>query len=347
MFRPITQAEYATALEYLREVRELIATRDRRAKQGELRDIDLPSIFWKIIKNFNYVLNPSYDVVNTWRFHTFPFTGFYIGNALPAYWRPAPENIVNEYRKLTVQLPYDLIARPPRILGEIGWEINGGLVNEDILSSVQKHIRALYLSGVVGHLKGREHIRILEIGPGYGGLAYFLWKMLKPQNYCLIDIPESLAFSSVYLGLASGNGITIYNGNSMHGEGLICVPNFLADDLRDRCKFDLIINTGSFGEMTLRQVKHYDDLMNNVLADGGIIYEENGESPEFTVRDVLTGKLESLTINKNNRNMRLWVKDREVLSSMRTFGDYRPSPWRNTREWLPWRLSRIKRKWQP
>lgn len=346
MFRPITRDEFDKALTYLSAIRDVLSMRDRLFQQGKLRNIDSPSIYWKIIEHYNYVLNPSYEIINTWRFHTFPFTGFYIGNALPSYWRPAPENIISEYRKQTIQLPDNLITRPPRMLGEIGWEINGGLVNEEILSSVQKHIRALYLSGVIDKLKGKSPIRILEIGAGYGGLAYFLCKLLKPENYCLIDLPEALAFSTVYLGLTSGKEITIYDGNVLSDKEFIFVPNFLDDDVLSRLKFDLIINTGSFNEMTTEQVMHYTNLMDGVLVDSGIIYDENGNDDEHPVVRTLGDKFEFLNINRDNRNMRLWAKDRNTLSSMRTFGDYRPSPWNNTKEYLPWRINRIKSKWR-
>lgn len=66
---------------------------------------------------------------------------------------------------LTRGLPDEMIARPPRMLGEIGWEINGGIVNRDVLL-YQDHITELYFSGVIGNLRTRDHLNVLEIGAG-------------------------------------------------------------------------------------------------------------------------------------------------------------------------------------
>lgn len=354
MFRPINQSEFTSALGTLEKIRGTIAIRERLLEQGKLRqEVALPSAMWKIIKLYSYVLNPGYDIVNTWRFHTYPFSGHYLGYMLWCYWKPLPDGMKEEYRKLTVQLPDEMIARPPRMLGEIGWEVNGGLVNEDVLM-YQNQITSLYLSGVIDYMRSKGPIRILEIGSGYGGLAYFLWKILKPSGYWLVDLPESLAYSSVYLTLTTGLGGAgglVYDGNASAllnppDKGFVFLPNFLVDDLRNAGKFDLIINAGSFGEMNKEQVAHYAEVMASVLADDGMVYEGNGDSANVPIISILSKRFTCLSFHKQNRNLRLWAKKEAVLAKMKIIGDYRPSVLKTPYTWLQWRLKRIQRKWR-
>jgi len=349
LFRNINQSEYTSALGILEKIRNIISMREHLSEQGKLQpEIALPSALWKIIKLYNYTLNPSYDIVNTWRFHTFPFTGRYLGNSLESYWAPIPENIKEEYDKVTAGLPEDMIVRPPRMLGEIGWEIDGRLINEEVIM-YQRHIRGLYLSGVIDYMRSRKSIRILEIGSGYGALAYFLWKILKPSGYYMVDLPESLAYSSVYLSLTSQSDGIIYEGNAadLHkplDNGFVFIPNFLVNDICDAGKFDLIINTGSFGEMTKEQVAQYADVIERVLADDGIVYDDNGDSVDHPIINILDKKFKYLAFHKNNKNNRLWAKKEDILSRMKIIGDYRLSLFKTPYAWLQWRIKRTLKK---
>ncbi|MFA6561182.1 MAG: putative sugar O-methyltransferase [Verrucomicrobiia bacterium] len=353
MFRPINQSEFASALGTLEQIRGTMAMRERLLEQGKLRhELVLPGVMWKIIKLYNYVLNPSYDIVNTWRFHAYPFSGQYLGKMLSCHWAPIPENLNEEYQKLTSRLPKEMVAQPPRMLGEIGWEIDGGLVNEDVLL-YQKQITGLYLSGAIDYLRSKGSIRILEIGSGYGGLAYSLWRILKPSLYCLVDLPESLAYSSVYLTLTSGlggAGGVVYGGDTAAlskppDRGFVFMPNYLVDDLCKAGKFDLVINAGSFAEMNEEQVSHYARVINDVLADDGIVYEGNAET-FVPVISILSKTFKYLSFHKGDRNLRLWARKEEVLSRMKTVEDYRPSVLKTPRAWLQWRLKRTLKKWR-
>jgi hypothetical protein len=351
LFRPINQSEFKLAQDILEKIRNIIAMRERLLEQGKLsEEIALPSDIWKIVKIYSYILNPTYDIVNTWRFHTFLFPGRYLGQTLICYTTPVPENIKEEYLKITALLPEEMIVHPPRMLGEIGWEINGGLVNEEVLCYLN-HVRVLYLSGVIDYIRSKNSIRILEIGPGYGGLSYFLWKILKPSVYYLVDLPESLAYSSVYLTLTSGLGSSIYDRNistspNPPDKGFVFMPNFLSDDLCDAGKFDLIINTGSFGEMNKEQITHYSEVMESVLANDGILYDDNGDHVDHPVINIFNKKFKYLRINKNNQNMRLWAKKEDILSKMKIVKDYRPSILKTPYTWLLWRIKRTRRKWK-
>jgi len=352
VFRPINQSEFILALDTLEKIRGLLDIRERLIEQGDVqKELLLPSFRWELIKYYGYVLNPSYDIVNTWRFHTYMFSGHYIGYMLGCAFKPLPDPFKEEYHKLTVGLPSEMIARPPRMLGEIGWEINGGVVNEDVLM-YQNHITSLYFSMAMDYIRLKDSIRVLEIGPGYGGLAYFLWKILKPSGYYLVDLPESLAISSVYLTLTGGldgaSGI-VYDASkpdmlNAPKNGFVFLPNFLINDLRTTDKFDLVINTGSFGEMTEEQVVQYADVIEDVLAEDGIIYEDNADSDIVPIINIFGKRFKCIKFHKNNKNNRIWAKNEETLSKVKIVANYRPSVLKNPRTWLQWRVKRTLQK---
>lgn len=319
MFKPISQDQFTMAQDTLEKIRGLLDTRSHLIKQGSLQaELVLPNIIWKRITLFSYFLNPTYDIINTLRLHTFIFTGHYLGYAIVDDHNTLPDSLLKKYRKLTEGLPSEMIARPPRMLGEVGWEVNGGVINKDILM-YQRHITSLYCCGLLDYLRSKDSIRILEIGAGYGGLAYFLWKILKPAAFYIVDLPESLAFSSVYLTLTvglEGASCVVYEANKPETliapqDGFAFLPNFSIDDLRGTDKFDLVINTGSFGEMTEEQVGQYADIINELLSEGGVIFEDNGDL--VPVSSILAKHFKGTTFYKNKH---LWTKNEKVLARL-------------------------------
>jgi hypothetical protein len=346
MFKPISQDQFKVAQDTLEKIRRLLAIRDHLIEQGRLQaELVLPGIMWKPITLFSYALNPTYEIVNTWRLHTYPFTGHYLGYAIDNGHNPMPASLMKKYHKLTDGLPTEMIARPPRILGEIGWEVNGGVVNKDVLM-YQNHITNLYFSGALDFLRSKKSLRILEIGGGYGGLAYFLWKILKPSAFYLVDLVESLAFSSVYLTLTGNlDGVkgSVYNDGKSEmldapKNGFVFLPNFLIDDLSKTDKFDFVINTGSFGEMTEQQVVQYADIIHNVLADDGIILEDNGDI--VPVSNIFAQRFKRKILYKTKR---LWAKNEEVLAKVAENAKPQQHAPKTARQWLVSGLKHFKR----
>lgn len=89
---------------------------------------------------------------------------------------------------------------------------------------------------------------ILEIGGGYGGLAR-IFSLADPQvRYILTDLPESLFFAEVFLRTNFPNAKIAYGEWAPDFEFLL-VPVQDVQTLRGQ-KVDVVINTGSFQEMT-------------------------------------------------------------------------------------------------
>ena len=191
--------------------------------------------------------------------------------------------IVDEYLQHIRHVPRRYVVHTPRIFGEIGIEVNGVLVNPDVILC-QSRINGMLSSGVLDKLDAdiacRGHARVLEIGPGYGSLAYALKNIFGERlEYIAVDLPSSLYFAAIYLStLAGGEGCYIPMPSEEIPEhfNFLFVANYMLDELSSSLgPIDLALNTMSFPEMTVAQVRYYGELFKKLLRNDGIVFEEN------------------------------------------------------------------------
>lgn len=191
--------------------------------------------------------------------------------------------LVGEYVEHIRNVPDRYVVRTPRLFSEIGIEVNGILINSDVVLC-QSRINALLCSGVLAKLDAdiarRGRARVLEVGPGYGSLAYALKGIFGERlEYIVVDLPSSIYYASIYLSVLS-------NRDRCHllmpGEKLpasfdfLFVANYLLDELGgDLGPIDLAVNTMSFPEMSEAQVRHYALAFKRLLRDDGVVYDEN------------------------------------------------------------------------
>lgn len=110
---------------------------------------------------------------------------------------------------------------------------------------------------------GRPGLRIMDIGSGWGGLAYFLRATFADSHVTLVDLPETFVFSMPYLMLTDP-GKTFYipqegglgDWSGAAASDYTFFPPGALERLPDR-SFDLVINTGSMAEMSQDQVLYY------------------------------------------------------------------------------------------
>ena len=96
-----------------------------------------------------------------------------------------PDWSVLAYPRLIEGLPDDLVCRPPALMGEVGWLVDGGIVNRDTIA-YQERLCLMHQFGIIDLLRGLDpnrSVRIIEIGGGYGGLGYFLGQIFKNIQY--------------------------------------------------------------------------------------------------------------------------------------------------------------------
>lgn len=183
------------------------------------------------------------------------------------------------------RLPPQCIFQPPIFLGECGVKAKALgkelLINDDIVA-YQERAALMQFMGIFQHLeelsKKKGVVKVLEIGGGYGALAYFIRQVFPHVQYTIIDLPESLLFSSLYLALNYqdlSHAVFLSDAEDIFDQATFrYVPHFASHQIEE--SFDLIINTLSMSEMTEYQVKTYLDLMKKKwLTTQGIFFEQN------------------------------------------------------------------------
>ena len=136
-------------------------------------------------------------------------------------------------------------------------------------------------------LKG-EKWKIIEIGPGYGRLAFLFAKVAEILNlpklhYTIVDIPPTLAVCSKYFSLISNElplldikyyeknrGASTNNRNPRNHTIEFILPHqfeTISDSYYNAC-----FNISSFHEMPAEVIKKYFDLIDHKLMRGGVLY---------------------------------------------------------------------------
>jgi putative sugar O-methyltransferase len=120
-------------------------------------------------------------------------------------------------------------------------------------------------------LSSKSKFKILELGGGLGHLARLL-KLFHPNaSYVIIDIPETLCFSHMFLKLNFPDASALYvtdpdqlTGDVVDRFDFLFVPTLFAESLLDN-KFDLFLNTASLGEMKNSVIRYWMDFIQNKL----------------------------------------------------------------------------------
>ncbi|MBM4071060.1 MAG: putative sugar O-methyltransferase [Planctomycetes bacterium] len=311
---PLTTQEHAAAVECCRRIQHLTQTREQWITAvGKDRSIHLPQANWDLSRSvlhlaYRVVAGGDYPVLNNLRLFSHNFTGFMLSKLEKGPNPPVtavPENLDADlarfegsrcpwgtwHRNICKALPSSYRLSPPPRFGEIGWRIGDAIVSYDTCVYLER--LALLSAGNVVQRLARSHSRprILEIGSGYGGLAYYIKKLLPQARYHCLDIPESLLFASIYLGTLFPGDNDIVSQDTLgtlakDSAGFTFVPNYFCDELvKTGQKFDLVINTLSMSEMSAAQVGYYADAIVKLIADRGVFFEQNQDNTHLGFED--------------------------------------------------------------
>lgn len=130
----------------------------------------------------------------------------------------------------------------------------------------------MYCSGVLEKLAQdielHGHARVLEIGAGYGALAYALKSIFGDRlEYVVVDLPSSPSYSAVYLSvLHGGKGCFVLERDETppdHFQFLFIANHLLDQALPFLGPIDVAINTMSFPEMSAAQTRYYGEIISS------------------------------------------------------------------------------------
>jgi Tetratricopeptide repeat len=326
---PLTDQEFALARRMIDAVGATLAERSAQLARNpaaalnagagnwsadNAQSVELDGAALNYVTSYRLIAAGEYRVIDQLRLYGQSFTGYQLAtlsyaNHMPWLREPLPVDVdrlllapraaepcpsVGEYRFLRDYILHDFdeVSFPAKF-GEVGWEVGAAIVNYD-LAFYLSHIADLVLAGVLPRLRDLSAARplaIVEIGGGFGGLAYLLQQLLPNSHYVIVDLPESLAFSAAYLGtLRGGRNVAVVDAAmaealrrgeaSARGRlaepGVTLVPNHHVDALATSgLRADLGVNTISLDEMAPPQIDGYARVMAEMLADGAVFFEVN------------------------------------------------------------------------
>jgi hypothetical protein len=234
-------------------------------------------------EGYNLLATLKWDEVKYLRFRAQNFNGFsllHMAYGVGSSSEPIPvdydtrlseeclDDLVGRWRERITGLPLQFIFRPKAMLGEVGWQwfdasVTGVLINADTVA-YQERMFLLYNGALL-----ETPDKVLEIGGGYGALAYAITNGLPETEYWICDLPESLLFSGLYLTMTTNRDVKLWPERG----SITLVPNYLFGQIKD--KFDLFINTLSLAEMTEYQVRMYVQGIRDLMSPGAKFFEQN------------------------------------------------------------------------
>lgn len=162
------------------------------------------------------------------------------------------------WEKMT-KLPHNVLEYPKNI-----GNLHGVLTKEDKLIMVASHRLSYFAYKISKLLQDQKDSIIVEIGAGYGGIPYHLFKYFNIKaTYIIFDIPEICIISSYFLRSCFPNKKILFYKEypdikriNLKEYDIVILPNFEIQKLPDAfC--DLIFNSHSLVEMDDFTVKEY------------------------------------------------------------------------------------------
>ncbi|MCB1190623.1 MAG: putative sugar O-methyltransferase [Leptospiraceae bacterium] len=317
----ITPFEISVAEEIFEKILHLISYRSSIVTSLE-EEVDLPGGGWSLTQPFYKFSQQMFEQnhLDRLRLYASMFTGFPLltfreenifhdlndsNDTIDKFYKDTIaekyDSVLDAFKFYNDLLPpYLKLLTPPIKFGEVGWQIDSVLVNHDTVA-YRERLAIMYDCGLLNSkqpqsLFNKTNPTIIEIGGGYGGLAYYIAKTIPEVNYVIVDLPESLLYSSIYLSLLfPDRDNQIMNRSNLEElvkqkrglGGFKFIPNYEWKNLvLLGCKADLVINTLSMSEMTEEQVRNYCGGIAKICTEnGGIFFEQNQDNRHLGLLD--------------------------------------------------------------
>lgn len=150
----------------------------------------------------------------------------------------------------------DELSAPP-IGNPWGYVVEGRLLYEPVH---EYHYQAKYFADLLAPVAKPV---IMEIGGGFGGLAYHIVKRASEATYVGFDLPETATLQAYYLRAAYPHKkvLTFSEGLKLTREliaeyDIVILPNFMIAEMPDMSA-DLVVNVRSLSEMPEETISEY------------------------------------------------------------------------------------------
>ena len=155
---------------------------------------------------------------------------------------------------------------------------------------------------------------IVEVGGGYGGLAYFLNKNINNLKYIDYDLPENMALTAYYLLSSFPDKKILLYGEENNTDilnidfDIAIMPNFALPNLPNN-SIDLVFNSYSLAEMSKISIETYIEILSNSSKNYFMHINHNYHS--FTLNADNFG-IEKYNFNLIEKKKALWNSGRNI-----------------------------------
>ncbi|MGA2469503.1 MAG: putative sugar O-methyltransferase [Solirubrobacteraceae bacterium] len=193
----------------------------------------------------------------------------------------------------------------PEVGGAYGVAAGGRLITPD--SPDQLYAAARLRDAMHAQLSTPDQaLRIVEIGGGYGGMAYWLLRMLDPARYVIIDLPIVNVLQGYFLSKALGESAVALFGEASPAKVTITPAHALTSVA---APFDVLVNKDSMPEMSAQAVLDYLRWARSACT--GLFYSYNQEAAvpfEGTAQNVVAEAIERVGGFTRVRREASWLR---------------------------------------
>jgi putative sugar O-methyltransferase len=146
-----------------------------------------------------------------------------------------------------------------------------------------------YATAIARLIRRNDHRTVVELGGGYGGMAYYLCRDNQKMTYIDFDLPENVALASYYLLCAFPEKRTLLYGeakltpSAIAAYDIIVMPGFEIAKVQDR-SVDMIFNSYSLAEMSQATILAYIEEFTRI-ARGYFLHVNHNKRSEVVADD--------------------------------------------------------------
>lgn len=148
-----------------------------------------------------------------------------------------------------------------------------------------------YYATAIGRLiKSVTSKCVVELGAGFGGMAYYLIRDNRNLAYIDFDLPENMALTAYYLLKVFPEKKTLLFGEAdltqeaIQSNDILIMPSFEVNNLPDCCA-ELVFNSYSLAEMSLETISTYISEFTRIIKRGGYFLHVNHNKNSVVISD--------------------------------------------------------------